>query len=83
MAPSAEELYPYLKEWAAQLAAKGTFNFLLGWHDTPFAHCSTQLWYIVRQALLNAAHLADADLAVDFAEVTPDDRVAVIARRSR
>lgn len=80
VAPSAEALYPYLKEWAAQLAAKGTFNFLLGWHDTLFAHCSTQLWYIVRQAPFTVAHLADADLAVDFAEVTtPDDRVAVIA----
>ncbi len=79
-APSAEDLYPHLKEWAAQLAAKGTFNFLLGWHDTLFAHCSTQLWYIVRQAPFSVAHLADADLSIDFAEVTtPDDRVAVVA----
>ena len=55
-------------------------NFLLGWDDSLFAHCSTQLWYIIRQAPFSVAHLADADLSIDFAEVTaPDDRVVVIA----
>ncbi len=79
-APSAEALFPYLKQWAIKLAASGTFNFLLGWDDSLFAHCSTQLWYIIRQAPFSVAHLADADLSIDFAEVTaPDDRVVVIA----
>ncbi|MBS1154620.1 MAG: class glutamine amidotransferase [Proteobacteria bacterium] len=79
-APSAEELLPRLQQWAALLAQSGTFNFLLGWNDTLFAHCSTQLWYITRQAPFTVAHLADADLAVDFSQVTTlNDRVAVIA----
>ncbi len=79
-APSAEVLFPRLKQWATQLAESGTLNFLLGWNDTLFAHCSTQLWYITRQAPFTVAHLADADLSVDFSEVTSlDDRVAVIA----
>ncbi|MDR3412595.1 MAG: class II glutamine amidotransferase [Formivibrio sp.] len=78
--PSAEELFPHLKQWAGQLAASGTLNFLLGWNNILFAHCSTQLWYITRQAPFTVAHLSDADLTVDFSEVTTlNDRVAVIA----
>ncbi len=47
---------------------------------TFFAHCSTQLYYIVRQAPFAAAHLIDEDVTVDFRELTtPNDRVAVIA----
>ncbi len=45
-----------------------------------FAHCSTRLSYIVRQAPFAAAHLIDEDVSVDFQELTtPSDRVAVIA----
>ena len=79
-APTAEILYPYMQKWAAQLARSGTFNCLLGWDDTLFVHCSTQLWYIIRQAPFAVAHLSDADVSVDFSQfTTPEDRVAVIA----
>ena len=45
-----------------------------------FAHASTLLYYIIRQAPFGEAHLIDNDVAVDFAAVTtPNDRVAVIA----
>jgi glutamine amidotransferase len=45
-----------------------------------FAHCSTGLHYVVRQAPFAAAHLIDRDVTVDFNELTtPNDRVAVIA----
>ena len=45
-----------------------------------FAHSSTKLCYIVRQAPFAKAHLIDEDVTVDFNELTrPSDRVAVIA----
>ena len=48
--------------------------------DILFAHASTLLHYIIRQAPFGEAHLIDNDVAVDFAAVTtPNDRVAVIA----
>jgi glutamine amidotransferase len=75
-----EKLYPVLKEITATLAEKGIFNYLLSDGDHFFAHCSTLLSYVVRQAPFAAAHLIDQDLSVDFQELTtPSDRVAVIA----
>jgi glutamine amidotransferase len=45
-----------------------------------FAHCATNLHYIIRQAPFNKAHLVDDDVTVDFSTVTtPYDRVAVVA----
>jgi glutamine amidotransferase len=45
-----------------------------------FAHCSTNLHYIVRRWPFSTAHLVDADVSIDFAKyTTPEDRVAVIA----
>lgn len=66
--------------WAKRLHALGTFNFLLCDGERLFAHCSTKLAYIERGAPFTRARLVDADVEVDFSEVTtPDDRVAVIA----
>ncbi len=74
------------KLWAAvarvggMLGEGGTFNFLLGDGRHLYARCATKLCYIIRQAPFGKATLADADLRVDFAEVTtPKDRVAVVA----
>ena len=62
------------------LGRSGAFNYLLSNGDCLFAHCSTQLSYIIRQAPFTIAHLRDQDLTVDFSDVTtPSDRVAVIA----
>jgi len=78
--PPLTELYASLKEITGKLAAKGIFNYLLSDGDHFFAHCSTKLCYIVRQAPFAAAHLIDEDLTVDFSELTtPSDRVAIIA----
>lgn len=78
--PPLEQIYPVLKQIADTLSSKGIFNFLLSDGDYFFAHCSTKLCYIVRQAPFAAAHLIDRDLTVDFRELTrPSDRVAVIA----
>jgi glutamine amidotransferase len=77
--PSVAELTLTLRELAPQLARHGTFNFMLSNGEALWAHASTNLWYIERQHPFMNAHLADEDVAVDFAQhTTPDDRVAVV-----
>jgi predicted glutamine amidotransferase len=79
-APERTALHQALEEFTARIRAHGTFNFLLSNGDCLFAHRSTELHYIVRQAPFAVAHLKDQDVAVDFNQVTsPGDRVAVIA----
>ena len=78
--PPLSDLYPVLQAITDQLAKYGVFNYLLSDGEHFFAHCSTKLCYIVRQAPFAAAHLIDEDVTVDFQELTqPSDRVAVIA----
>lgn len=75
-----DELFEAIAEWTRQIGATGEFNYLLSNGEALFAHCSTQLTYIVRRAPFANAHLKDEDVSVDFSQVTnPDDRVAVIA----
>ena len=53
---------------------------MLSQGDALWAHCSTQLHYLVRQHPFGEARLQDQDVSVNFAELTqPDDRVAIIA----
>jgi glutamine amidotransferase len=78
--PPLEELYSVLADISKILATKGVFNYLLSDGEHLFAHCSTLLSYIVRQAPFGRAHLVDEDLTLDFRELTGEsDRVAVIA----
>ncbi len=78
--PGNKALFEALCELSVELAAFGEFNFLLSNGDGLFAHASTRLSHIVRQAPFSSAHLKDQDVTVDFSDVTsPDDRVAVIA----
>jgi predicted glutamine amidotransferase len=78
--PALAKLYYVLLQVSQQLAAIGVFNYLLSDGEHFFAHCSSKLCYIVRQAPFAAAHLIDEDMTVDFSELTtPSDRVAVIA----
>ncbi|MBE9169831.1 class II glutamine amidotransferase [Pleurocapsales cyanobacterium LEGE 06147] len=77
--PPLEKLYSVLQEITNEIVCKGIFNYLLSDGEHFFAHCSTKLCYIVRQAPFAAAHLIDADITVDFQELTtPSDRVAII-----
>ena len=74
---------PALRAALAQLlrivAGWGTFNMMLSDGRALFAHCSTKLYYVVRQYPFVTACLADEDLSVDFSQVTtPEDRVAII-----
>jgi len=78
--PSQEMLFDTLYQLTLDLGARGACNYLLSNGDCLFAHCSTQLTYIVRQAPFAVAHLRDQDLSIDFSAVTTvEDRVAVIA----
>ena len=78
--PSITELTRTLAELLPQPAAHGTFNCLLSNGQALWAHCSTQLHWLVRQHPFGAAHLADDDVQVDFAALTtPGDRVALVA----
>ncbi|MGZ3182577.1 MAG: class II glutamine amidotransferase [Telluria sp.] len=77
--PELPALYAALAPLVRAIAAHGTFNLMLSDGSALFAHCSTNLHYIVRQYPFVTARLSDEDVSVDFAKVTtPNDRVAVI-----
>lgn len=78
-APALPALTAALHELCAAISRFGTFNAILSEGHALFAHCSTDLYYIVRQYPFTTATLADEDLTVDFSRyTTPEDRVAVI-----
>jgi predicted glutamine amidotransferase len=78
--PPLEKLYPVLSHITKEIACQGIFNYLLSDGEHFFAHCSTNLSYIIRQSPFAAAHLIDEDVTVDFQPLTrPSDRVAIIA----
>jgi predicted glutamine amidotransferase len=77
--PSITELSATLRELAPVAARHGTFNFMLSNGQALWAHCSTHLHYIVRQAPFSVAHLQDDDISLNLADATtPDDRVALV-----
>jgi predicted glutamine amidotransferase len=77
--PARAALSTAVRELSTAIAAHGTFNLMLSDGTGLYAHCSTKLYYLVRQHPFARARLADEDLSVDFAQVTtPIDRVAVI-----
>lgn len=77
--PALTELGVALQEMAASIAAHGPFNMMLSDGSALFAHCSTNLHYIIRQHPFATARLSDEDMSVDFSQVTtPNDRVAII-----
>jgi glutamine amidotransferase len=78
--PSIAELSATLRELAPLPARHGTFNFMLSNGQALWAHCSTHLHSIVREAPFGTAQLQDDDISVDFAQATtPNDRVALVA----
>jgi predicted glutamine amidotransferase len=77
--PSIEELTLTLRELAPRAARHGTFNFMLSNGQALWSHASTHLWYVERRHPFMSAHLADEDVAIDFAHhTTPEDRVAIV-----
>jgi predicted glutamine amidotransferase len=78
-APALPALKESLQELAQEIGAHGPFNMMLSDGSALFAHCSTELYYIVRQYPFATAKLSDEDVIVDFSQVTtPEDRVAII-----
>ncbi len=79
-APEQRKLFEKLTELCKVIGALGEFNFILSNGDLLFAHCSTNLTSIVRQAPFTTARLKDQDVTVDFSSLTTErDRVAIIA----
>ena len=77
--PKLEELRIALGELVETIALHGSFNMLLSDGSALFAHCSTNLYYLIRQHPFSSAHLSDQDISVDFSELTTaDDRAAII-----
>jgi predicted glutamine amidotransferase len=77
--PTVEELTLTLQELIPKIRAHGTFNFLLSHGGALWAHCSTQLHYLVRQYPFSQATLMDQDWTVNFAELNQvGDRAAVV-----
>lgn len=77
--PGQQALVAALGELSRWIATHGTFNMLLSDGTALFTHCSTNLYYIVRQHPFTTAKLSDEDLSIDFERVTTShDRVAVI-----
>jgi glutamine amidotransferase len=77
--PSVDELSATLAELVPQVAAHGTFNFMLSNGVALWAHCSTHLHCVLRQHPFASARLHDEDLSVDFAQLTtPSDRAAIV-----
>lgn len=77
--PGLTVLTAELQSLTAEIAGYGTFNMLLSEGSALFAHCSTNLFYLVRQYPFAQANLSDEELSVDFSKVTtPNDRVALI-----
>ena len=78
--PPLDELFQTIAAIARDGTGHGAFNFLLSNGQALFAHCSTHLFYIVRQWPFSTAHLIDADMSVDFSQTNhAGDRVSVIA----
>jgi len=77
--PLLVDLRAALRDIVDFIASHGTFNMLLSDGSALLTHCSTHLYYIIRQHPFATARLSDEDLSVDFAQVTTvNDRVAVI-----
>jgi len=77
--PTVAELSLTLSELVPQIAAHGTFNFLLSNGQALWAHASTSLHYVLRRHPFTQATLSDEDVSVNFAELTrPTDRVALV-----
>ncbi|HCY61320.1 MAG TPA: class II glutamine amidotransferase [Oxalobacteraceae bacterium] len=78
-APPLASIDAALRELTGEIAGYGTFNMMLSNGSALFAHCSTRLFFIVRQYPFSEARLSDEDMRVDFSQVTtPNDRVAII-----
>ena len=80
VAPDSETMFQFLTQLTCEIGKTGEFNFLFSNGDVLFAHCSTHLSFVQREAPFSTARLRDQEVTIDFSEVTTrQDKVAVIA----
>ena len=78
--PGRDLLFLALTELTKEIGAQGEFNFLFSNGDSLFAHCSTHLSFVLREAPFSTASLSDQEVTIDFSHVTTtQDKVAIIA----
>ena len=78
--PSANDLYTFIATLCEKINTLGVFNLILSDGQHLFAFCSNNLHWITRRAPFGLARLIDAEVEVDFHQVTTDnDIVTVIA----
>lgn len=75
-----DALFTSLLPVVGKIAQHGTFNFLFSNGAALFAHCSTHLYYLIRQHPFPTARLVDYDMSINLNEHNqPGDRMALIA----
>ncbi len=80
--PDNKTLFATLQKLGRQLQEQGTFNFLLSNGKVMFAFCTTDLYYLTRQAPFGKVARVDDDAVIDFSKLTHEnDKVAVIATK--
>ena len=73
-------LFTYIASLSKQLNDLGVFNIIITNGECLFAYCSNNLHWITRKAPFGKANLIDAEVEVNFNQVTTDkDIVTVIA----
>lgn len=78
--PPLDELFDAIADLTRSITRHGVFNFLMSNGQALFAHCSTNLYYLIRQWPFSKAHLIDADMTIDFSQINQQgDCVSVIA----
>ena len=81
-APSLPKLRLALTRITARLSGHGSFNYLLSDGEHLFAHCSTELYWLRREAPFGTARLVDCPRHIDFSSLNhADDRMTVVATR--
>ncbi|MGA8261910.1 MAG: class II glutamine amidotransferase [Arenicellales bacterium] len=79
-APPEKSLSDFIAERCRTIDERGVFNVLMSDSRALYGYCSTKLCWITRRAPFGVARLKDADLTVDFVDLTtPRDIVTVIA----
>lgn len=81
-APALKLLMEKLQSLSADIAQHGAFNYLLSDGKHLFAHCTTDLCAVNRQAPFGQAQLVDCEAMIDFSHHNqPDDCMTVIATK--
>lgn len=76
--PDNETLFKILTATFTEIAQYGSLNLLLSDGSMMFAYCSTDLFYVTRQAPSHREHFDDGEISIDFDIHTTQERAAII-----